>query len=86
MTTEILGETRFKLDLGDPLSVVEVGDWLANDPGSRYVVMASRKVNTRDGRNCYALDLGRLPRHEPVPTDGTRVWWYTAYPRKPRRR
>lgn len=88
MTTSDLhvrGECSLFIDLGDPFAAIAPGDWLATDAGSRYLVLASHHVPSRnhEQRNRWRMRCGRLDKNLAVPTD-VRCWWIEWYPRRRR--
>lgn len=81
----MLGDVCTLSPLDMPLDeAIAVGDWVATEAGSRYLVLEAHRVNSTKHRqvNRYRLRCARLPKHEPIPDDVTVIWlrWY------PRRR
>lgn len=78
--TDVLGQCGLYIDMQPDAPCPIVGDWIATDAGSRYLVTSMRLVNRR--RNAqqkrYQLRCGRLPKHEPIPADVHVIWlnWY----------
>lgn len=65
-------------------SAVAEGDWIATNPGARYLVTKARRIPSRRHvqRARYSLRVVRLPYGADVPDDVT-CWWMRWYSRNP---
>ncbi|MDI6911504.1 hypothetical protein [Nocardioides sp.] len=80
---EVGGGCGLFIDLPAEDQAPAVGDWIATEAGSRYLVDQVRVVRRRKPAATtvrYQLRNLRLPKHTPPPDD-VRVIWLTWYPR-----
>lgn len=79
---EVGGRCSLFLDMEPDEAPPEVGDWIATEAGSRYLVDHVHVVRRRGPSPTvrYQLRNLRLPKHTPPPDD-VRVIWLSWYPR-----
>lgn len=79
---EVGGQCGLYLDMAPAEDPPAIGDWIATDAGSRYLVDHVHVVRRRTPTTAvrYQLRNLRLPKHT-EPPDDVRVIWLTWYPR-----
>ena len=79
---QVGGHCGLYVDLHPDDPAPEVGDWIATEAGSRYLVDAVCVVRRRRPTPAarYQLRTLRLPKHTTAPLD-VRVIWLSWYPR-----
>lgn len=84
---EVTGSCGLFIDMPPEDEPPAVGDWIATEAGSRYLVDEIRVVRrTRPGAvPRYQMRTLRLPKHAQPPAD-VRVIWLSWYPRARSRR